>query len=86
MVVELVVVGLTDAQAYSGVSLPDAVSVSGARQPLLRSVKQIESIHDLASFFSHLSILTYEGVYASNSTIDWDVVEQSLAEDIFDGR
>ncbi|KAI5120784.1 hypothetical protein M0805_002411 [Coniferiporia weirii] len=70
----------------SGISLPDSTSQRGTRQPLLKSVKQIDSIHDLAPFFSHLSITSYEGVYASGGAIDWDAVEQGLVEDIFDGR
>lgn len=30
--------------------------------------------------------MAYEGVYASSSAIDWEAVENSLVEDIFDGR
>lgn len=30
--------------------------------------------------------MSYEGVYASGGLVDWDVVEQSLMEDMFDGR
>ena len=73
-------------QRRSGFALPDATSPSGARQPLLSSVKQIDSIRDLAPFFAHLSIMTYEGVYASGGTVDWEAVESSLVMDIFDGR
>ena len=73
-------------QRTSGFSLPDSVSPSGARQPLLSSVKQIDSVRDLAPFFAHLSIMSYEGVYASGGAVDWDSVESSLVTDIFDGR
>ncbi|KAL5535972.1 hypothetical protein ACEPAF_4066 [Sanghuangporus sanghuang] len=70
----------------SGFRLPDSVSSAGARQPLLSSVKQIDSIRDLAPFFAHLSIMSFEGVYASGGAVDWEAVESSLVMDIFDGR
>ncbi|THH09322.1 hypothetical protein EW145_g2101 [Phellinidium pouzarii] len=76
----------SESRRPSGISLPDATSRRGARQPLLKSMKQIDSIHDLAPFFSHLSITSYEGVYASGGTVDWEAVEHALVEDIFDGR
>jgi len=56
------------------------------RRPLLGSLRQIDSIRDLLPFFSHVSISTYEGVYASGGNIAWDVVEQELLQDIFVGR
>ena len=70
----------------AGISLPDSTSAAGARQPLLSGVRQIDSIRELAQFFSHLSILSYEGVYASGGVIDWQAVENSLALDLFEGR
>ncbi|EJC98757.1 uncharacterized protein FOMMEDRAFT_170958 [Fomitiporia mediterranea MF3/22] len=76
----------TDLRRPSGFALPDAMSSNGGRQPLLSSVKQIDSIRDLAPFFAHLSIMSYEGVYASAGAVDWEAVESSLVTDIFDGR
>lgn len=59
---------------------------SGIRQPLLGSLKQIESLRELAPFLSNISISTYESIYASSSNIDWEAVEQSIMDDMFDGR
>lgn len=56
------------------------------RRPLLASLHQIESIRDLASFFSNVSISTYESIYASSGNVDWDAVEKSIMDDMFDGR
>jgi len=56
------------------------------RRPLLASLRQIDSIRDLIPFFSHVSISSYESVYASGGNIDWEVVERGLVEDLFDGR
>jgi len=56
------------------------------RRPLLSSVRQIDSMRDLVSFFSNVSIASYESVYASGGNIDWDAVENGLIEDMFDGR
>lgn len=56
------------------------------RRPLLRSLRQIDSIRDLVPFFSHVSIASYESVYGSGGNIDWEAVEQGLMDDIFDGR
>ncbi|TCD67610.1 hypothetical protein EIP91_012242 [Steccherinum ochraceum] len=56
------------------------------RKPMLQSVRSIDSIRDLGRFFSHASIASYESVYSSGGNIDWEVVEQGLLEDMFDGR
>jgi len=56
------------------------------RRPMLTSLRQIDSIRDLAPFFSHVSISSYESMYASGGNIDWEVVERGLVEDMFDGR
>ncbi|KAF8559912.1 hypothetical protein OG21DRAFT_1528688 [Imleria badia] len=56
------------------------------RRPMLSAVRQIDSVRDLRAFFSHVSISTYESVYASGGNVDWEAVEQGLLEDMFDGR
>jgi len=56
------------------------------RRPLLASLRQIERMRDLVSFFSNISISTYESVYASAGNIDWEAVEKSILDDMFDGR
>jgi hypothetical protein len=56
------------------------------RHPMLASLRQIDSIRDLIPFFSHVSISSYESVYASGGNIDWEAVERGLVEDMFDGR
>ncbi|KAG2044595.1 Dopey, N-terminal-domain-containing protein [Suillus americanus] len=56
------------------------------RKPILRSIRQIDSIRDLVPFFSHVSISSYESVYASSGNIDWEAVEQGVLDDMFDGR
>jgi hypothetical protein len=56
------------------------------RRPLLASLRQIERMRDLVSFFSNVSISTYESVYASAGNIDWEAVEKSILDDMFDGR
>lgn len=53
---------------------------------MLNSIRQIESIRDLAPFFSSVSITSYESVYASGGNIDWDAIEKGLMDDMFDGR
>jgi len=57
-----------------------------ARQPMLGKMRQIESARDLLPFFSHVSIASYEGVYACGSNVDWSVVEEGILRDMFDGR
>jgi hypothetical protein len=49
-------------------------------------MKTIDSIRDLVPFFSSVSISSYESVYASAGSVDWDAVERGLMSDIFDGR
>ncbi|KAF8845997.1 hypothetical protein BDN67DRAFT_891629, partial [Paxillus ammoniavirescens] len=56
------------------------------RRPMLNTLRQIDSVRDLIPFFSHVSISTYESVYASAGNIDWEAVEQGLLDDMFDGR
>ncbi|KZS93323.1 hypothetical protein SISNIDRAFT_441139 [Sistotremastrum niveocremeum HHB9708] len=56
------------------------------KQPLLAGVRSIQSIHDLAPFFSHISIASYEALYACRTNVDWDNVEAGLLEQLFDGR
>ncbi|KAF8215761.1 Dopey, N-terminal-domain-containing protein [Mycena galopus ATCC 62051] len=56
------------------------------RRPLLNSIRQIDSIRDLAPFFSSVSISSYESVYASAGTVDWNAIEKGIMEDMFDGR
>ncbi|KAG2076732.1 hypothetical protein BDR04DRAFT_1132425 [Suillus decipiens] len=56
------------------------------RKPILKSIRQIDSIRDLLPFFSHVSISSYESVYASSGNIDWEAVEQGILDDMFDGR
>jgi hypothetical protein len=56
------------------------------RRPLLGAVRQISSIRELLPFFSHVSIASYESVYGSWSTVDWNAVEQGIVDDMFDGR
>lgn len=56
------------------------------RRPMLSSLRQIDSVRDLIPFFSHVSIASYESVYASGGNVDWEAVESGLVEDLFDGR
>lgn len=56
------------------------------RRPMLTSLRQIDSIRDLVPFFSSISLTTYESVYASNGSVDWDVIEKGIMDDMFDGR
>lgn len=53
---------------------------------MLNNLRQIDSIRDLISFFSHVSLSSYESLYASAGNIDWEAVEQGILDDIFDGR
>ncbi|KAJ7897279.1 Dopey, N-terminal-domain-containing protein [Mycena olivaceomarginata] len=73
--------------ADSRVRLPSPSSSQRAmRRPLLNSIRQIESIRDLAPFFSSVSISSYESVYASAGSVDWSAIEKGIMEDMFDGR
>lgn len=56
------------------------------RRPLLQSIHQIDSIRDLIPFFSRTSLSSYESVYTSGGTVDWEAVEDGLFQDMFDGR
>lgn len=56
------------------------------RRPLLGTVRQVDSIRDLIPFFSGVSMSAYESVYLSGGLVDWDAVERSLVDDMFDGR
>jgi hypothetical protein len=56
------------------------------RRPILNTLRQIDSIRDLVPFFSHVSISSYESVYACGGNIDWEAVESGLMRDMFDGR
>lgn len=56
------------------------------RKPLLNGVKQIESIRELISFFSNVSVSSYESMYASGGNVDWEAVERGIMDDLFDGR
>ncbi|KAG2350958.1 hypothetical protein BDR05DRAFT_955104 [Suillus weaverae] len=76
-----------------GLSLPTSTSLTfpthsdrALRKPILKSIHQLDSIRDLFPFFSHVSISSYESVYASSGNIDWEAVEQGILDDMFDGR
>lgn len=56
------------------------------RRPILHSLRQIDSVRDLVPFFSTASISSYESVYHSGGLVDWQAVEKSLLEDLFEGR
>ncbi|KAF9011155.1 Dopey, N-terminal-domain-containing protein [Cyathus striatus] len=56
------------------------------RRPFLNNTRQIDSIKDLAPFFSNISLSLYESVYASGGNIDWESVENGIMNDMFDGR
>ena len=53
---------------------------------MLNNVRSIESIRDLAPFFSSVSITSYESIYASGGIVDWVAVERGLIDDMFDAR
>jgi len=57
-----------------------------ARRPMLNAVRNVESIRDLAPFFSSVSITSYESVYASSGVVDWVAVEKGLIDDMFEAR
>ncbi|KAG2155714.1 Dopey, N-terminal-domain-containing protein [Suillus clintonianus] len=76
-----------------GLPLPTSTSLTfpahsnrALRKPMLKSIRQIDSIRDLFPFFSHVSISSYESVYASSGNIDWEAVEQGVLDDMFDSR
>ncbi|KAF9245665.1 Dopey, N-terminal-domain-containing protein [Melanogaster broomeanus] len=70
----------------TSVSFPSTAEFRAMRRPMLNTLRQIDSVRDLIPFFSHVSISTYESVYASAGNIDWEAVEQGLLDDMFDGR
>lgn len=70
----------------ASVSLSSTAETHSMRRPMLNTLRQIDSVRDLRSFFSQVSISTYESVYASGGNVDWEAVEQGLLEDMFDGR
>ncbi|KAJ3739812.1 Dopey, N-terminal-domain-containing protein [Lentinula detonsa] len=80
----------TSTSANGGSSpAPNALTFASQRpmrRPMLTSIRQIDSIRDLVPFFSSVSITTYESVYASNGSIDWDAIEKGIMDDMFDGR
>lgn len=53
---------------------------------MLNAVRNIESIRDLAPFFSSVSITSYESIYASGGIVDGMAVEQGLIDDMFEAR
>ncbi|EPT03457.1 hypothetical protein FOMPIDRAFT_1058702 [Fomitopsis schrenkii] len=69
-----------------GASSTPTVGSRPMRRPMLRSLRQIDSIRELVPFFSHASIASYESVYSSGGNVDWEAVEGGLLEDMFDGR
>ncbi|OAX42077.1 hypothetical protein K503DRAFT_863326 [Rhizopogon vinicolor AM-OR11-026] len=80
-------------QSGIGLSLPTSTSLAfpthpdrALRRPMLKGIRQIDSIRDLIPFFSHVSISSYESVYASSGNIDWEAVEEGILDDMFDGR
>ena len=59
------------------------------RRPMLSGLRTIDSIRDLVPFFSHVSISSYESVYAgagNGGGVNWELVEHGLLDDMFDGR
>lgn len=56
------------------------------RRPMLNTLKQIDTVRDLLPFFSHVSIASYESIYASSGAIDWEAVEKGILDDMFDGK
>jgi hypothetical protein len=56
------------------------------RRPMLHNLRQIDSIRDLVPFFSHVSIASYESMYASGGHVDWEMVESGLMDDMFEGQ
>lgn len=61
-------------------------SIHHTRKPMLNSIRQIDSVRDLMTFFTSVSITTYESVYGSGGNIDWAAVERDLMCDMFDGK
>ncbi|KAI6048019.1 Dopey, N-terminal-domain-containing protein [Pisolithus marmoratus] len=78
--------GVTFPTSSTSLSFPSPGQSNEMRRPMLNSLRQIDSIRDLTPFFSHVSISSYESVYASAGNIDWEAVEQGILDDMFDGR
>ncbi|KAL4070521.1 Dopey, N-terminal-domain-containing protein [Scleroderma citrinum] len=78
--------GVAFPASSTSVSFPSVHQTNKMRRPMLNNLRQIDSIRDLIPFFSHISISSYESVYASAGSIDWEAVEQSILDDMFDGR
>ncbi|TFY63318.1 hypothetical protein EVJ58_g3324 [Rhodofomes roseus] len=74
------------APSLHGATTTPTVESRPMRRPMLRSLRQIDSIRELVPFFSHASIASYESVYSSGGNVDWEAVEEGLLEDMFDGR
>ncbi|KIM70102.1 hypothetical protein SCLCIDRAFT_1160646 [Scleroderma citrinum Foug A] len=78
--------GVAFPTSSTSVSFPSSSRTNKLRRPMLNNLRQIDSIRDLISFFSHVSLSSYESLYASAGNIDWEAVEQGILDDIFDGR
>ncbi|GAA5982369.1 hypothetical protein JCM11641_006959 [Rhodosporidiobolus odoratus] len=66
---------------------PDEVpspTLSEARRPLLTS-RRISSMVELQRFFTTVSLSAYEAIYQAGAEVDWDAVERSLQDDLFEG-
>jgi hypothetical protein len=89
---QLILIFIQDIPASVGANGSVSSTISPLAEPrrmrrlMLASLRQIDSIRDLVPFFSHVSIASYESVYASGGNIDWEAVEQALLDDMFDGR
>ncbi|KDQ15544.1 hypothetical protein BOTBODRAFT_65254 [Botryobasidium botryosum FD-172 SS1] len=60
--------------------VPDSKGKAKAKPP-------ISSIRELLPFFSHVSIASYESVYASaGGNVDWEAIESGVLEEMFEGR
>lgn len=59
-------------------------NINLGRQPRL-IVRRLTKISQLETFFSTISLASYEALYSAGTKVDWNVVEQSLERDIFDG-
>jgi hypothetical protein len=65
---------------------PVAAERTQLRRPMLNKLRQIDSVRDLVPFFSHVSIATYESIYASGGNVDWEALETGILQDMFDGQ
>lgn len=53
------------------------------RRPMLTYTRNVPTIGSLGPFFHHLSLASYESVYASVG-VDWAAVEEGLTSDMFE--